>query len=156
FPGSRAEYRRWRRAQLAAWFTHRTGILSCWAPGLLPWEVRQDGWKRYTDRGGWMGYLDRVTPEQYHFGLEHARREYAESLGCFRIPAVPDRALRELLAVCRREGVAVALVVAPEGSTFRGWYPPAARAQIDAYLAGLAWEWAVPVVDARTWVADDA
>src|SRR5262249_20750589 len=49
FPGSRAEYRRWRRAQLAAWFTHRTGILSCWAPGLLPWEVRQDGWKRYTD-----------------------------------------------------------------------------------------------------------
>ena len=38
-----------------------------------------------------------------------------------------DRALEELLAVCRREQIAAVLVTMPEATDFRGWYPPPAR-----------------------------
>ena len=37
---------------------------------------------------------------------------------------------------------------------FRSWYPPAVRSEIDAYLAGLSREYAVPVIDAHAWVGD--
>lgn len=68
--------------------------------------------------------------------------------------ARPARALRDLLANCRREGIAVVLVITPESSAFRNSYCAAYR-DIDAYLGRLAVEFGVPLYDARTWVDDE-
>jgi hypothetical protein len=47
------------------------------------------------------------------------------------------------------------LVLMPEGSEFRSWYPPSELPQIESFLGALQREYQVPLVDARTWIADD-
>ena len=53
------------------------------------------------------------------------------------------------------EGLKVALVTMPEGSDFRGWYPPGSWAAIKQFLNDLEHEFEVPWINARDWVADD-
>src|SRR5262249_3271592 len=65
------------------------------------------------------------------------------------------RALRQTLEVCRAEHIPAALVLPPEGSQFRSWYSPAAEEQTMAFLRELSREFDAPIIDARTWVADD-
>ncbi len=48
------------------------------------------------------------------------------------------------------------LLLMPEGTEFQSWYHPAARAEIDTYLACLNREYEVPLVDARSWLPDTA
>ena len=66
-----------------------------------------------------------------------------------------DRALRDLLALCRQENIPAVLYLMPEGRLFQSWYVPATRARIDSYLAQLSQECRVPIVDARNWIGDD-
>ena len=49
-------------------------------------------------------------------------------LQAFHPAPAADRALRDLLATCRRERIGVVLVSMPESSAFRDAYPPAVRA----------------------------
>src|SRR5262249_53567033 len=58
-------------------------------------------------------------------------------------------------ALCRREGIAAALLWMPEAGDFRAWYPPAAEAQISAFLAELSRGCGAPLIDARGWAADE-
>jgi hypothetical protein len=150
-----ADFRWWRRHQMTPCYTQRFYLLSAVAPSWLPAPVRADGWWEYTDRTGWMARRENVSPAEYRHALDHARREVTPILRQFRLSAAPDRALREILHVCRREGIAPVLVLMPEGTEFQSWYPPAVRAAVETYVAGLSREYRVPLVDARSWVADD-
>jgi hypothetical protein len=96
-----------------------------------------------------------LTPENRRAALEHARREYATNLADYHLGGPSCDALRDLLQLCRREGVSIALLWMPESSTFRGWYPPAAGAQIKAFLDEVSGPADAPLVDAREWVADE-
>lgn len=146
----------WCRAQAAPWFAQRFCIMSRYAPGWLPWETRQDIWLG-LDRWGWMIYPHTIVGAAgQRRALEFARRQYAMALDHFHVTAVADRALRELLTLCRREGIAAMLVLMPEGTVFQSWYAPEARAEIDTYLATVSQEYRVPVVDARSWLPDTA
>jgi hypothetical protein len=145
----------WAAGRAVPWFTNRFSLLSCVAPRWLPWAVRQDRWSR-LDRHGWMPYpFESVSPERYRHGLEHARREYAPCFHQFRISPDADRALRELLDLCRREGMPVLLLTMPESAAFRDCYPSAASVEIRSYLGRLTREYGVPWIDARAWLADD-
>ncbi len=64
-------------------------------------------------------------------------------------------ALRELLDDSRRDGVKTALVVAPEGPEFRGWYPPKTWRTIRVWLERLSREYDAPLVNAREWIDED-
>ena len=64
------------------------------------------------------------------------------------------RALRDLLALCRHEGIPTVLYLMPEGSIFRGWYTPSTRACFEDHLIRLSREYGVPIVNARTWMPD--
>jgi hypothetical protein len=122
----------------------------------VEWGARQDVW-RDLDPLGWLGYpRPAVTPEEHRRGVDWARGTYAGSLAQFRITETPDRALRELLGLCRQEQIGVTFLLMPEGSEFRSWYPPAARATIDAYLADLSRAYGAPIVDCRDWMQDAA
>jgi hypothetical protein len=144
----------WLRSRLSAWQTHRARILAdcgrCWlSPGAPAAPLdRMDG-------GGWVPAARGAdSAEDRRRAADVARRQYAAAFADFRIGDGPARALRDLLERCRREKIAVALVLMPEGSTFRGWYPPAMEESVGALLAELGRSYGATVIDARTWVED--
>jgi hypothetical protein len=149
-------YRRsWWASWTLPWYTLRFGILSRVTPTWLPWNVRKD-WFRSIDEWGCPDRpLQANTPAVYRYAVDRAHREYLPFLSRFRLGAPSCQALRDLLARCRREGITAALVLMPEGTEFRSWYPPAAWAQIETCLAELSRIYGVPVINAREWVADD-
>jgi hypothetical protein len=152
----RMQRRRWYWSRLLPGYTQRFTILSGLVPEWLPTGLnRQDGW-RDLDRFGWQPYfLESITPEQYQHTLAFARYQYRDCFPNYRITPNADGAMRELLATCRREGIAVLLLTMPEGRTFQSWYSPEALATIHDYLTGLCQEYGIGWIDARSWVPDD-
>ena len=146
----------WREAAVAPWYGLRFPLLGRVAPSALPWHLRFN-WSRTEDPLGWTTPpLDFVTAEQYAEGLARAKGEYAAILADLRPAGGGARALADLLALCRAEGVAVRLVLMPEAAGFRAFYPPAAVDRLDRFLRGLSAEYGVGLVDARGWLPDGA
>jgi hypothetical protein len=152
-------YRNWAEEQAAPWFSSRFCLLSHYLPKWVPADVRirETFWENSIDSFGWVNTrLVSVTSEQYRKGVDVAQQEYAAPFGeWFHVAPTVDLAMRELLDTCRRENISVALLLMPEGSDFRSWYSPSARANIDSYLDGLCAEYAIPLVDATRWLPDD-
>jgi hypothetical protein len=147
--------RSWWEARLLPCHAHRFGLLSRYAPNLVPWESRQDSWGN-VDRSGWLPYpRPMVTPEEYRRGILKAHREYIVRILTFRVSERADRALRELLELCRDEGIASCLLCMPESWEFRFFYPPVVRQRIDSYLDRLSEQYQVPRLDTRDWIADE-
>jgi hypothetical protein len=145
----------WWEALTVPCHSHRFAILSLTSPGLLSHRQRLD-WYRTTDESGWSPPVsnDR-SPERRRVATERSREAYGRYLNNFRLGGVNPTALRELLGLCRQECIPAVLVLMPEGSDFRSWYPPAAWAQVEDFLAGLRREYGVDVVSAREWVPDE-
>jgi hypothetical protein len=82
------------------------------------------------------------------------RAHYAPGLRRLKVDETPDRAVRELITLCRREGATPVLLMSPESTEFRSWYAPEAVQLVADYYRDLSRACAVPVVDARAWMAD--
>jgi hypothetical protein len=145
----------WWAAELLPCHTHRFALLSAIAPGLLPAPRRQD-WYDVADDSGW-----EPSPSPGHDPARRRRASdrvlegHAGHLAGFHLGGPNPAALRELLALCRREGIPTVLVLMPEGSALRAGYPSAARAQIEDFLGELHRYYGAGVVDARDWLADE-
>jgi hypothetical protein len=151
-PGAPVE--RWLPARLNPWSASRFILLSHYLPAWLPHSLRQDGWRSLDSRGWWP--QSPVPPERDRRRLrKQARKWYGDCFLNFQVSASQDQALRRLLSLCRDEGIAVLLLVMPEGDAFRGWYTNAAWHAVNAYLDRLRRDYAVPVVDARIWVEEE-
>jgi hypothetical protein len=149
-------YARWIRARLTPWFSHRFLVMSRYAPGWLPWSCRQDGW-RGLDETGWLPYPHTsVDAAEYQRGFDWARRQYLPSLDHYQISPRSDRALRELLDLCREKHISVLLLLMPEGSDFRNLYPAETQATVAAYLTQISHQYQVPLIDTRNWMPDTA
>lgn len=146
-----------RRTRQLSWtvpgYAHRAALLSRVLPGWLPYQESPD-WAWGGDGHGWTAAIEGLRPEQYRESLRVERQRYAAALTTFRADGAPARALRELLSECRQQGVKPALVLMPEGSEFRRWYPVEALAELDALLNDLGREFGVPRIDGRRWVED--
>ena len=151
-PKARKLYEAWLPAQLAPMFASRAAILSRLGPS---WSPRFDPERRLQnlDGDGWWSPRATVSEADRARLSEHYRGVYAPRLSRFAVRPIPDRALSDVLDLCRREQIRAAVVVLPEGDAFRALYPPEALREIDDYLARLAAD--VPVIDARRWVTDD-
>jgi hypothetical protein len=129
---------------------HRGAFLRELAPGLqhAPWDVFA------------LEPLGGKTPEPVPDAAEIERRtavvrsNYQASLQRFHVHDMSRRAMHELLDLCRGRNIPVALLITPESSDFRRWYPPEARQMIDGFCAELRNDYGVPIVDARAWLAD--
>ncbi|HLN29808.1 MAG TPA: hypothetical protein VK395_18825 [Gemmataceae bacterium] len=144
------------QSRLVPWFSNRYIIMSRFAPCWLTWETRQDDWGAIGS-SGWLPYHHPVVDaKEYQHGLEFAHKQYAPGLNQFHVSEVPDRALQELLDLCRVEHIAATLLLMPEGRDFQSWYSPAVREEIDCYLAEVGVHYAVPIIDARSWMEDGA
>jgi hypothetical protein len=150
--------RAWYLDQLVPWFSHRFFLLNRLAPTWLPRDPQINLSWRGLDGWGWLAvpaYQFPLPPAVLQPMLERVRREYAPLLDTVHVSASSDRALRELLAVCEREGIAAVLIQMPEMGLFRSWWSAAKLARVDDYLRRVAREHQVPLVDARRWVADE-
>lgn len=132
----------------------RLQILGRGFPKWSPWHLRCDS-SRNSDGSGWLRpVFDSISDEQRRIGVERARSEYADLLRSLRLNGPATEAIGEAVAACRHAGVPIVLVLMPEGRAFREMYSPQARRAVDQFV--LDWQSAVPVIDAREWLDDDA
>jgi hypothetical protein len=107
------------------------------------------------DCGGWAPSIREVSPEQRQLCTALARDQYDEACADARLASGTQRALQDLLKLCKRERIPAALLLMPEASTFRALYSAPAKASLNRLLQELVAEYGVSVVDARLWVDDD-
>lgn len=147
--------RRWWEAQLAPWHAHRFPIMNYYASDWLPWRLRIDHWKA-IDAWGWSDLgRDSDPPWRDPRMLKLARDTYEDELKIFTIAEMQDRALRDLIAMCRREKIPAIFYLMPEGRIFQSWYPRRTLKCINEYLTRISREYSVPIVDARRWIGDE-
>jgi hypothetical protein len=144
--------REWWSCQVAPWSAHRFSILTGIAPNLLIPGVRTNNYTG-ADESGWVP-MQRRSPDFERRALARAEFEYRGGLQVFRLSPRILATLRETVLRCRANGARAALVLMPEGPTFRGWYPAAVRAQIDEALTQLSQECGVPLLDLRDGVGE--
>jgi hypothetical protein len=143
---------RWATARLAPWWAYRFPLWGRVAPSWLGYDVRCD-WGRTADAGGWnVPIRDEVTDDERLAGDARARDEYGAPLAVLAPGGGAADALREILATCRAEGIAVRLVLLPESTTFRALYGPGVDDRLLAFLKGMD----APLLDLRDWMPDSA
>lgn len=152
-PGTQMRHDWWQD-----WFVpchaHRAAIASRLLPEMLPPWSRLDG-DRQVDASGWrLRNPQPLTAAERAWAVERAWNDFGSRLQTFEICAAACRAQRDLLARCRAERVAVALIWMPESKHFQSWYPPAVERRIRDQLEKLTEEFDVPLINARDWVAD--
>jgi hypothetical protein len=141
------------RGWLAAAHEFRLPILNAYAVRWLPCPYGLTiGVK--TDPFGWVGGLD-VTPDDRRRLLAGAYEQYHPVFAGYRVGGAGAAAVRDMLVLCRANGIRTAVYVTAESSEFRTWYGPAGPGEVEAFARGLGTEFGIPVYDAREWVPDD-
>ena len=148
---------RWAKSVLVPAYSLRFQIMSRLSPSWLPWQLRFD-WSRGSDECGWGTTVSQaIDATMLAKGQARARAEYAPVLGGLTPGGPATAALEELLAVCRERGIAVRVVLMPEGSVFRSFYGPGVNDRLVAFLNELTDRARVPrAVDCRGWLDDGA
>jgi hypothetical protein len=148
-------------------YRHPRRLLGGWLLGrLLPCHRHQAeirGWLGLDKASGDAGFVDEygwrcwASPIEEGFRRQVsdlAHRQYQPYCVSETFAPGPVRALEELLALCRREGIPVKLLLMPEGKPFRDLYSPASRKAFATLMGQIQSKWGVAVVDARGWVND--
>lgn len=148
-----------RRQWWQNWFVpchaHRAAIASRLFPDMLPPWLRLDG-DRQVDASGWrLRNAQPLTAEDRRRGIEYAWKDFGVPLQTFQVCEAACRAQRDLLARCREQQIAAALIWMPEATLFQSWYPPTVEQDVREQLDALCQEFDIPLINARDWVADD-
>jgi hypothetical protein len=144
-----------REQRLNPWYGHRRSLVNQFSPRWLPNSQRTDAMWERIDEWGWLPGRVGATPEQRELGVAATAKYYVPLFAGYEVSPVADRALRQLVAECRENGIPVALLYLPEGAEFRSFMTPEAVRLSDEYLERLVNELRVPLIDARGWVPDD-
>ena len=137
----------------ASWFRHRHWLVTQVRPEWLPNSTRNE-WRPELTAWG-----TRPLPESIRNRrdcVDKVREVNYASMQTMRLDRPAEKCLEATIAACQRDGISVALVLAPDGDTFRSWYPDAFRTQMLAFARGLAARSNVPLVNAWAWYDDDA
>jgi hypothetical protein len=140
---------------------YRGRLLEATAHGLLPHTYAGEAAQHVRDwlpqdSTGWFPLpWGAATAEGRRLAIEHGAEEMKPLVDPLNIDPRSDSALRELLADCRQHNIKVALILMPEHSRTRGWYPPQALALVHRYLGHLQQEYPLPIVDTRAWAPDE-
>jgi hypothetical protein len=139
----------------------RNHLLYRYANFLLPRSAVSElaagamGWATLDERGWLPMGFKRPGPDRLPAVMQSAYDLTRPILDKFEVNPVSDKAMHELLDECRAGGTRVVLVLMPEHSALRGWYPPRARAAFHAWLSRLRADSRLPIIDARTWSPDE-
>jgi hypothetical protein len=146
----------WLQEQICPWHTHRRALLKTYARSWLSSELRLGDDRDFRGCFGWRPHpLEPRSPEEAMSFLNLTRIAFTEPLAAFAIQETADRALHEVLSLCRDEQLPVALLLMPESSAFRSWYLPTTHERLDTYLARLSRDYSAPIWDTRSWIGDE-
>jgi hypothetical protein len=95
-----------------------------------------------------------VTAAERHRRLDLVHREFHDKLTPFQMDPHTDQALRVILELCEQASIRVVLLLTPESSECRSFYPPAVATRLDDYIGAISRDYGVAVVDARDWLPD--
>jgi len=110
------------------------------------------GDSRPYDKWGWFPGIARASKEEYYRKLEGTRTQFHEWYDSSGITVNSDRALRQILDLCKSKGIEVFLLRMPESEDYQAFYPPEANAGMDIYLQKIEKEYNVPEINARSWI----
>ncbi|HVX60974.1 MAG TPA: hypothetical protein VHC19_10240 [Pirellulales bacterium] len=145
---------RWLRARLAPCYCSRHSLLARFAPRWVEPSFRQDR-RTPPDEDGWLEHEPaQVTAAERKRRVKLQLEYYAKPLEDFSVSPNSDAALREMLAVCRQRGIAVALLIMPESSALSNARGVDAARRFESYVTALSCEYSVPLFDARGWTQD--
>jgi hypothetical protein len=96
-----------------------------------------------------------MPPEEVERLTRQTLESYESALTQPRIAPGALQATRDAIRLAQREQIAVILVLPPEGSVLRNRAPAAAERHAGA-LRALAADMGVSLIDARTWIDDNA
>ena len=148
-------YWSWLAARMSSWHAHRLLFMERVAPSWVQGGATQDR-RTPPDRRGWLRHEpETITSAERRTRLAMQFKAYAPSLEAFSISEAPDRALRELLGLCRQQRIHVALLAMPEASEMRTAFDPQSQRTLQSYLSDLSRAYGAPLYDARVWASDD-
>jgi len=143
--------RSWVHHRVAPWHALRFPLMNHWQPTWLPVSKRLDFQWTNMDSRGWLRYPSESVPAAERERLtEKAGESYRRQLAHYAIGAMSDRALLDIAARCRRDGIRLAFYLMPESPEFASWYPPGAFDVFGDYASRLSRETGAPVFDSST------
>lgn len=145
----------WYQYQTVPLYYNRYAILESVWPGWFPPPDRPELRLRSIAATGWWKPHDSVDPAEARRLTDQYKLKYEKELSSLSIKPQSDRALREIIAQCRKNKIRPLIVYLPEGREFQGWYSIASRGAIERYLDDLEATERVEIVDARDWAADE-
>jgi hypothetical protein len=132
---------------------YRQGALGEFAPAFVTGEqVRlrpyggDDGWERPQN----------LSESRLRDLQETIRGQYQKVMAKWCVDPKLAEVVHDTLRLCLENNIQPAIVLFPESTTFRGWYGPGTEDRMQAFLQQVRDKFAIPVFDARTWMADDA
>jgi hypothetical protein len=153
-------YVEWLETRLGAWSSYSFLLHSFYTRSwLTPLDVTMGVSFHWIDEHGWMdphtgeGQPDLASHQAVILSAHHIMnllmpREYT-------ISDVSRRAMAELLDICKRQRIPVALVFLPESKVCQGWYAPEVNAEVRQFLLHLEETYGIPVINARDWITDE-
>ena len=141
------------RGYFAPWNEFRFLIVDRYAPFMVMNDSRLNGGHE-PDSHGFARLQEYTLPQDRAGLLNTGRGQYAAYFHGFRPTGCGVNGVRDMIEQCRVEGWKTGLILMPESSEWLSWYDAAGLKELDALMAKLSAEYAVPVFDARTWVPD--
>ena len=144
-------YREWLGPRVLPWYSFRFNVLDRCLPTWVPPKsiAEKEGWKALGDYG-WLPALGSIH-EPSSKALGNARKSYETVLQDFRLAPINKKAVQLIIDLCKKEKIPLAVLLTPEGPTFRSWYSSQANDVVHAFLDELRKDNAVQVFDARSW-----
>jgi hypothetical protein len=96
-----------------------------------------------------------VSPSDRVARIAVQREAFGWAARSMEVRPAANRALRDSLALCRERGITPVLLRSPEGPVFRSFYDPSALERFEDYIAGVAADHSVRVIDARGWLSEE-
>jgi hypothetical protein len=141
------------RGWLLPWYEYRVPMIDRYATQLTVFSFPVAS-RQLCDEYGFYRCRE-VNPEERAKLLERTHKQYESAMNNYRPGGHGLVALRDMLETCRAATIRAALVLTPESSEFRNWYPEPGRSQIVPVLSDLAREFDCPLFDCREWLPDE-
>jgi hypothetical protein len=149
-----AKYQRRPVNAYAAWAAGR-GLACVSSRGALHEALGVDAPRQAGPGAGAYGFLPfSREPEARAAHIRSDLERFAYLAGA-RLTDGPARSVRDLVGLCRAEGLRFAVVLMPECAGLRALHPPEFLAQLDRLFDDLRRDGEFELIDARAWVADD-
>jgi hypothetical protein len=150
------------RGAYRKWLFHRTSPITayggelrkqCGLDSIAP-ASELDREDAKLDPYGWRA--SGLPPERLAEVTALAHRQYDACYRSFAIHPIQARRIDELIGRCRELGATPILMMMPEGSEFRRLLSPEGETRLQQLLDDLQARHGVRIIDARTWMGDEA